>query len=215
MASRRDWRRNTTLTAAAVFIIGGIAASSPALALAQASGAPCIAMMMPEVKGMPGQADELGNAVRELFASYLTAPTFKTISLEAKLPMVALNEAKEKECPNILAVTLTGKQSSNKLGKLVGSAAGSAAIYVPGSASTGAAAVRGAVHGAGYAVSSLASATKVKDEVKLEFRMQTPDKTTKIGPSTEQAKAAVNGEDILTPVVQRAATQIATALMKK
>ena len=211
MASGRDWRWKIKLTVAAVFIIGGVGAATPAFA----QSAPCIAMMMPEVKGMPGQADELGNGVRELFASYLTAPTFKTISLEAKLPMVALNEAKEKECPNVLVVTLTGKQSSNKLGKLVGSAAGSAATYVPGASSTGANAVRGAVHGAGYAISSFASATKVKDEVKLEFRVQTPDKATKIGPGTEQAKAAVNGEDILTPVVQRAATQIAGALMKR
>jgi hypothetical protein len=214
MVSGRDWRRITRqLTAAAVFIVGGVAASTPALA--QSASAPCIAMMMPEVKGMSGQADELGNAVRELFASYLTAPTFKTISLEAKLPMVALNEAKEKECPNVLVVTLTGKQSSNKLGKLVGSAAGSAAVYVPGSSSTGANVVRGAVHGTGYAISSLASSTKAKDEVKLEFRIQTPEKATKIGPASEQAKAEVNGEDILTPVVQRAATQIATALMKR
>jgi hypothetical protein len=217
MHGREWWLRHVERVVVCGLIVVSSALASGAAgqrATAPAS-APCIALMMPEVKGLPGHSDDVGNGVRELFASYLTAPTFKTVMLEAKLPMLAVNEAREKGCANLLSVTLTGKQSgSSRLGKIAGQAAGTAAVYVPGGSNTGASIVRGAVAGSGYAISSLASATKVKDELKIEYRVETADKSVKIGPATQQAKAEVNGEDILTPIVQRAATQIAGALLK-
>ena len=100
------------------------------------------------------------------------------------------------------------------MGKLAGQAAGGAAIYTPGASSVGGAAVRGAVAGTGWAVTSLSSQTKVRDTLKLEYKVQTLDNVVRVGPGVQEAKAQVNGEDILMPIVQRAATQIADALMK-
>jgi hypothetical protein len=217
MHGREWWLRHVERVLVCGLIVASSALASGAAAqrATPPASAPCIALMMPEVKGVPGHSDDVGNGVRELFASYLTAPAFKTVMLEAKLPMLALNEARDKGCQNVLTVTLTGKQSGvSRLGKIAGQAAGSAAVYVPGASSTGAAIVRGAVAGGGYAVSSLASMTKAKDELKLEYRVQTLEKSVKVGPATQQAKAEVNAEDILTPIVQRAATQIADVLLK-
>jgi hypothetical protein len=179
------------------------------------SGVPCIALFLPTVSGVPGPSEDVGNGVRDMFATFLTAPAFKTIRLDARLPALAAAEAREKQCPNILTATLTGKQSGgSKLGKLAGQAAGGAAIYAPGASSIAGSAVRGAVVGTGWAVTSLSSQTRVKDSLKLEYKVQTVDNVVRVGPGVQEAKAQVNGEDILTPVVQRAATQIADALMK-
>jgi hypothetical protein len=179
--------------------------------------APCIAMLLPTVTSMPGRADDVGKAVRDLFASYLTAPAFKTIPLEAKLPALAMDEARQKDCPNVLTVTLSGKQGGkgSVLGKLAGQAGSSAIAYVPGSSSTAGAIVRGAAVGTAYAVSSIAAATKARDEVKLDYKVQTLENVMRVGPGVQQAKAQVNGEDILTPVVERAAADIANALLRR
>ena len=48
------------------------------------------------------------------------------------------------------------------------------------------------------------------DEMKLEFRLQTAAGQTQFGPKTESQKASVDGEDLLTPIVMRAAEAIVT-----
>ena len=53
------------------------------------AGVPCIAMFMPTVSGVPGPSEDVANGVRDMFATYLTAPAFKTIRLDARLPAVA------------------------------------------------------------------------------------------------------------------------------
>jgi hypothetical protein len=175
----------------------------------------CIAVMLPSIKGFPGDADNVGNAMRELFANYLTAPTFKTIMLDARLAVLAMNEAKEKGCANVLTFSVTGKQAGpSRLGQIAGQAAGNAAVYMPGAGSLGAAAARGAAVGTALSLSNIAATTKVRDEVKLEFRVQTPGNAVRVGPGSHEAKAQVNGEDILTPVVEAAATQIVNGISK-
>jgi hypothetical protein len=179
------------------------------------AGAPCIAMLLPTVSGVPGPAQDVANGVRDMFATFLTAPAFKTIRLDARLPALAATEAREKQCPNILTVTLTGKQSGgSSFGKLAGQAAAGAAIYTPGGSSTGSSVVRGAVRETGWEVRSLSSQTKAKDALKIEYKIQTTDNAIRVGPGVQEARAKVNGEDLLTPIVQGAATEIANALMK-
>ena len=65
----------------------------------------------------------------------------------------------------------------------------------------------GAVGGL-QAVSSLAESTKAKDEVRLEYKLQSADGQTEFGPKTETQTAKTDGEDLLTPVVTRAAEAI-------
>ena len=211
--------RRSFLAAIGLTIIGSLNTIATTSAAPQqnsaGAGVPCIAMFMPTVSGVSGSAEAIANGVRDMFATYLSAPAFKTIRLDARLPAVAAAEAREKQCPNILTVTLTGKQSGgSSFRKLAGQAAGGAAIYAPGPSSTAGSVVRGAVVETGFAVRSLAENTKAKDTLKIEYKIQTLDNAVRVGPGVQEAKAQVNGEDLLTPIVQRASTQIADALMK-
>src|SRR6478672_10098581 len=71
---------------------GGTAAQSPT----------CIAVPLPSMTGVPGRVEDVGNGVRDLFATYLTAPAFKIVPLDARLPALALDEARQKGCENVL-----------------------------------------------------------------------------------------------------------------
>ena len=51
---------------------------------------------------------------------------------------------------------------------------------------------------------------KSKDELRLEYRLQSASGRIQFGPKTETQKAIADGEDLLTPVVMRAAEAIVT-----
>jgi hypothetical protein len=183
---------------------------------AGAPNTPCVAIMLPSVKGATGQSEDTAKAVRDLLASYLTAPAFKTVLLDAKLPVLAMGEAREKGCANVVTMIVTGKQggSGGGLGRFAGQAVGSAAPYIPGTSNAAGAIARGAAVGTSQAVASMASSTKARDELKLEYTVQTTDNAVRVPKTTHEAKAQANGEDLVTPVIEKAATQIADVLLK-
>jgi hypothetical protein len=177
---------------------------------AQAANARCIAVAMPAVQGVPGNSVEAASGLRDLIISYLTTPTLKIVSLEARLESQALEEARSKHCEPILFVSLTRKTGNGRFTKALGQAAGASAWYLPGGGSAASAAARVAAAGGLQVASSMAASTKAKDEVRLEYRLQTAAGHTEFGPKTESRIAGVDGEDLLTPVVTRAAETIVT-----
>ena len=99
--------------------------------------------------------------------------------------------------------------------KALGQAAGTASWNLPygGSAASGVA--RAGTSAGLQTVSSLAQSTKAKDEISFEYRLQTADGQTLLGPKTENQKAKADGEDLLTPVVTRATEFIVAATAPK
>ena len=92
----------------------------------------CIAMGLPIVSGVPGNADEHGTALRDMLTSYLTSPSTKVVPLDAKLASQAPAEAKQKGCGLLLSVNATGKKGGNSmLSKVAGEAGRQAAWHVP------------------------------------------------------------------------------------
>jgi hypothetical protein len=77
--------------------------------------------------------------------------------------------------------------------------------------SVGAAAVRGATVATTQAIGELASSTRAQDEVKLDYKLTAIDGRPALGPRTDKAKAKADGEDLLTPMVERAADAIVAA----
>ncbi len=61
----------------------------------------------------------------------------------------------------------------------------------------------------------MASTTRAKDELTLEFRLGTVDNVLRASPKTEKAKAKSDGEDLLTPLVEKASESIAAAIVRK
>jgi hypothetical protein len=204
--------------AAFVFVRPSVSAGQ-ATSAADVSAPPtaaCIAIVLPSVQGIDGSAGDVSGALRQLLTSYLTGPSLKAVALEARLQSQAVEEARQKGCGHILTTTLTRKRArGGLLGKALGQAAGTAAWYVPGVASTGGAMARGAVIAGAQAVSTVASSTKAKDEMRLDYGFSSLDEASKVTPVTLKAKAATDGEDLLTPLAEKTAEAVAAAVSKK
>ena len=192
----------------------GIAWAQDAPGAPSQSSAPCIAIVLPSVDGVDDSMT-VANGVQSLFQSYLTGPTLRSIALQARLPSQAAQEAIQKQCTKVLSVSMSrksGGSGNRKLGAL-SQAAGTAAGYIPASG-VAEVAVAGAAAGA-EAVGSLAYGTRAKDEMRIEYRLTTVDGDMLLGPRTDSLKAKSNGEDIVTPLVAKAAEAVAAAAARK
>ena len=165
----------------------------------------CVAIVSPAVEGLPGNAADAANGVRDLIAGYLQGPAIKPVVLDAKLPSLAAEEAKQKGCQSLLVTSLHRKSgSSHGFMKALSQAAGT--LRYGGSAASTAA--QAGTTAALQTVSLLAQSTKTKDEISLEYRLQSADGQIEFGPRTERRTAKADGEDLLTPVVTLAAEAI-------
>jgi len=186
----------------------GVSAQSPKAN--QVPETDCIAIVSPIVQGVPGNAGDAANGVRDLIASYLSGPSAKAVLLDAKLPSQARAEANQKGCEPLLFATVTRKTGSHGLLKALGQGAAASPWNLPGGGSAASAAASAGAAAGLQAASSLAASTKAKDEVRFEYRLESADGQVQFGPKTESQAAKTDGEDLLTPVVSRAAEAIVT-----
>ena len=173
--------------------------------------APCIALTVPSVQGVDGNATSFAVAVRDLFAMYLKGPSIRTEPLESRLASQAVLEAREKGCRNMLLVTVERKRSSGTASRILGQAAGVAVTRAPLVGGVTGAVASGATWAGGEAIYRFASEVRAKDELALSYRLGAPDAVERVRPVTEKAKAKSDGEDLLTPLVEKAAGKIAEA----
>ena len=222
MAARSRMRATTLATLPVLAALAGaVLVPSPSSAQAVAGGdvsfqpeMACVAIVLPSVQGVDGSATEVAGAVRELFTSYLTGPSIRAVPLEARLVTQAVEEARQKNCDQILVTSVSKKRGGSGLGRALGRAAGTAAWYVPGVGGTAGTITRGAIIASAQAVSSLAENTKAKDELRLDYKLSSLDSAASAKAETLQAKAASDGEDLLTPLVEKASEAVATRVKK-
>lgn len=176
--------------------------------------ATCIAIVAPSVRGFEGNSADVGSLVRDLFASYLTGPSTQVVRLQARLASQAMEEAKQQNCAHVLMATLQGKRGGGMVGKVMGQAAGTAAWYIPGGGTVKSAVARGVAISTAQAVATIASSTRAKDEMRLEYRVSSPAGAVEVGPTNEKLKATVDGEDLLTPLVEKASESILATILK-
>jgi hypothetical protein len=175
----------------------------------------CIAIATPALEGVPGNAIDAAKGVGDLMASYLQGPSIKTIVLEARLPSLAAQEAKQKNCEPLLFVTVRRKSNNHGLLKALGQAASTSSWSLPGGGSAASATARAGAAGSLQAASSLAQTTKAKDEVTVEYHLESADGRVQFGPRIERRAAKTDGEDLLTPLVELAAEAIVTRTSAK
>jgi len=90
----------------------------------------------------------------------------------------------------------------------------SGASYPGGSTAGGAAAHSAAITGV-YTAASISGSIKTKDEFTLEYKLEATDGTQPEVANTAKAKAKSDGEDVLTPLVEKSAQAIIDSVMKK
>ena len=176
----------------------------------------CVAPVSASMAG--SSSADASAAVTEMFKSYLTGPTLSVALLSARLASQAREEAKRADCRFVLFVSIKHERKSETrgiLGRVASRAAQDAAWSAGVNASSAAGRVAaGALAGAARAAAaSIATTTKVRDEMELSYRLESGAGAV-IAENKANRKAKSDGEDLLTPLVEHAAEEIATAVSK-
>lgn len=173
----------------------------------------CIGLPLPALRGTDGNATDLAGGVREIVSSFLNGPSLRTVALEARLPEQALEEARAQSCGTVLTVIMSRKKAgSGALTRALSDAAGAAAWHMPyGGSNSTSTAVRSAAIAGTAAAASIASNVRAKDELQIEYRLASSEGT-KLREGKDKAKASADGEDLVTPLVERMASDVAAAL---
>jgi len=159
-------------------------------------------------------AAQASAAVNEMFTSYLTGPTLSVVQLTARLPSQARVEARQANCSIVLFVTarLTQHKSGGMLGQIAGRAAQEGVVNEGlGAAKIGNGLTAAAARVAARAAADIATTTKAHDDMELTYRLELDTGAVlKEGKSKRRAKS--DGEDLLTPLVEHAAEEIAAVV---
>lgn len=191
-------------------------------AAAPAQGAPPrvteICLAQASVEATPTGVDPVG-AVRNAFVSFLAGPTLAVRPLEARLHSQARQEAKIAGCAFVLLPTVKHERRTGGrglLGRLAGGAAQQGAWAVTGSVGgsvagrVAAGAAAGAVNGA---INDYASLSRQADVLTLSYRLENAQGAELLQKS-DKRKAKADGEDLMTPLAQKASEAIASVVVK-
>jgi CelD/BcsL family acetyltransferase involved in cellulose biosynthesis len=191
------------------------------IAIASIVGAPHtnppICLAPPSAQWPSTNSNDASAALGEVFKGYLTGPTLSVTPLTAKLPSQAREEARRANCKFVLFVTAKLEHKSETGGVLgkVGSRAVQEAAWGAGFETSNAAkrvAAFGA-SGAARAAADIAATTKLRDELELSYRLESESGTV-LKEDKAKRKAKSDGEDILTPLAEHAAEEIAAIVSK-
>jgi hypothetical protein len=209
----------STVRAIAVLVL----ASAPFQPAAAQDPAPAgqvaqICLAPATVKAAPNGVDPL-SAVRDAFTSFLNGPTLAVQPLSSRLQSQARQEAKRAGCGLLLLTTIRHERKTGGgglFGKMAGGAVQQGAWTVAGSAggSTVGRVMAGAAAGAASStVNNYAMSSRQKDELALSYRLENAGGQVLVEDSGKR-KATSDGEDLLTPLAQKAAEAIAEAVAK-
>src|SRR5688500_16269960 len=165
-----------------------------------------------------GSSADGATAVRETLGSYLTGPTLAVAPLTARLTSQAREEAKQASCSYVVFTTMKlerNKSGGGLFGKIVGEAVQSSAYELRGRAGSAAGRVvtTAAASAAAEAARTFATNVKTRDELTFDWRLESLDGAV-VAKNSARAKASSDGQDLLTPMVERAAEAIAGAAVR-
>jgi len=181
-------------------------------------------------QGSNAQGD-YGSPIRNSIILMMSGPAVEIVALDARIPIQVQAEAQQKECDYILfsGVAVKHAGGGGGFGKFM-KMAGPAASVIPmvGMAGGMGGAVAGQV--AGVAASTAAQMSqeqvmnqlagfngqiKSKDDVTVEYHLYPTGQDKPKLENVLKGKAKSDGEDVLTPLLQQAATVILTDVTKK
>jgi hypothetical protein len=155
--------------------------------------------------------------VRDLVGQYLKGSNIEIVQLDARLASALGEEAKEKDCDYILQMAVTQKKSSSGFGmfKKVAPVLGSV-TPIAGVSGNVAGQIAGSVaQTAIYTAANMSSATKSKDQFTLEYSLTSVETGAAKVSNSLKAKAQSDGEDVLSPMIEKVAESILTATASK
>lgn len=176
-----------------------------------------IGLVMPKVQMSSGDTAQAAEALRGNFASYLKGPSVEVIPLSARLASQATQEALQSECDYVLYLSMSVKKGGggSMFGRALGNIVGTAAGHIPVGESATTAAARSAAIGGVYTTAVIVSSIKAKDEVTLEYKLEPLDRGRQPLANTAKAKASRDNEDVLTGLIEKAASDVVATVSRK
>ena len=172
-----------------------------------------IGIFMPQYELGGSGGETASESLRTVEEQYLSGPKTEIVRISALLPVQATAEAREKQCDYVLVTSLTQKKNSGWSGALrTLSAATPMAAMIPG-AGMAAIAASQSLAIASTTVVMASSGVKAKAEITFEYSLNSADGTS-VWRDAQKAKARTDGEDVVTPMIQKAATNIVALLNK-
>ena len=181
-----------------------------------------------------GQGNNAGadysTPIRNAMVALMSGPAVEIAALDSHIAMQLEAEAQQKQCDYILYSSVLVKHSQGGgFGKFMKMASPAASMTPMGMAAHGmgsavaasaaqAAASAAAQSAQQQAISQLAGFNgqiKSKDDVNVQYQLVQPGQTTPRVQNALQGKAKSDGEDVLTPMLQAAATNVLTEVTKK
>jgi hypothetical protein len=148
-------------------------------------------------------AAELATAVRNTLLQNLMSGNVEVIAIDATGAAIQA-EAQQKDCDYVVFTNVSIKKGGGGFGSVFGSTAakiGAGIVYPSSTAAVVA-----------VNTATVAQNIKAKDELTLDIRLERPGATTPKFAQQYKGKAKSAGEDIITPLVQQASTEIAATV---
>jgi len=166
--------------------------------------------------------EDVGETVRQLFASLLVGPTVETVPIEARSPAQINVEAEQKGCDFVLYSSLSKKTKTSIFGNLIKVVVPVLTNQIPKSGNadpnnSDVNTTQQTVTQAGTDIANnlIAAKTVAKGVITLDFNLVGVNGTTPTLKNSLKAKARSDGEDILSPLIEQAAGEVLQAAMKK
>ena len=155
---------------------------------------------------------QMSAGIRDLIAQTFQGSNVEIVPIEAMLPKAAAQEAKDKQCAFVLQVAVSQKKGGGGFGMfkalapVLSSVAPMAGVAGVGGQIAGSIASR-----AIFSAANMSASTKSKDQFIFDYSLiSTADNSVK-STNSFKAKANSDGEDVLSPLVEKMAEAIVTA----
>ena len=203
-------------------------AATPAPLGPKAAGKIRIGVAPPDAQ--VGQGNNTGadysTPIRNAEIALMSGPAIEIAPLDSHVAMQLQAEAQQKQCDYIMFSAVSVKHSSGGFGKFmkVGSLAasmtpmGAMAHGMGGAAAAQAAGMAASQMAQQQAMNQLAGFNgqiKSKDDVTVQYQLVIPGQSTPVVQNSLAGKAKSDGEDVLTPLLQQAATTVLTSVSPK
>ena len=178
-----------------------------------------------------GQGNNTGadysTPIRNAEVALMSGPAIEIAALDSHIPLQLQAEAQQKQCDYVLysGVVVKHTQAGGfgkfmKMGSMAASMTpmGAMAHGMGGAAAAQAAGMAASQMAQQQAMSQLAGFNgqiKSKDDVTVQYQLVATGQTAPLVQNTLQGKAKSDGEDVLTPLLQQAATTVLTEVSKK
>ena len=154
-------------------------------------------------------AGELAMAVQNVLIQSLKATSVEVVAIQATGAAIQA-EAQQKDCDFVVYTNVSHKKGGGGFGSLMSGSVASVASSVGYGGGTAAVVATNAVVAA-----TVSQNIKAKDELTMDLRVERPGSTTPSFAQQYKGKAKSGGEDIITPLIQKAAQEMVEVVTKK